>query len=56
MNDEDRDEIRTAIYRLMAHNLWRRGKMDAEPCSPRELGDAIETVCGAALDYLNADA
>ena len=53
MDDGRKDELALAVNRLLAHNLWRRGKMESEPVAPKELGDAIDTVCGAAIEHLS---
>lgn len=51
--DEDRKhELSVAINMLLLHNLWRREKIAQMPCLAMELGDAIETVCGAAYEHL----
>ena len=55
MDRERKMEIALAVHRLIAHNLWRRGKLESEPVAPKDLGDAIETVCGAAMEHLSGN-
>ena len=52
MDDTKKTALALAVHRLIAHNLWRHGKLESEPFEPEDLGDAIETVCGVAIECL----
>lgn len=52
MEEDKKHELSVAYTRMMAHNLWRKGKIDEEPVKPHDIGDALETACGALLEYM----
>ena len=57
IDDERRSELQIAYELLVKHNLWRRGNIDTETADidGKELGLAIDTACGAILEYLRLD-